>query len=75
MTEPAPEPKPASGDSRARDRAVIARITAAERWVRTSDRLPQPSRLGADCGLGSSARPTRTASSTQPSALAGPTPS
>ena len=48
MTEPAPEPKPASGDSRARDRAVIARIAAAERWARTSDRAAatEPARRG-----------------------------
>ncbi len=48
MTEPAPEPKPASGDSRARDRAVIARIAAAERWARTPDRAAatEPARRG-----------------------------
>ena len=48
MTEPAPESKPASGDSRARDRAVIARIAAAERWARTSDRAAatEPARRG-----------------------------
>src|SRR4051794_16709965 len=47
MTEPAPEPKPASGDSRAQDRAVIARIPAAERWARTSDRAAaEPARRG-----------------------------
>jgi hypothetical protein len=48
MTELAPEPAPASGDSRARDRAVIARIAAAERWARTSDRAAatEPARRG-----------------------------
>ena len=48
MTEPAPEPKAASGDSRARDRAVIARIAAAERGARTSDRAAatEPARRG-----------------------------
>jgi hypothetical protein len=48
MAEPAPEPNPASGDHRARDRAVIARITAAERWARTSDRAAatEPARRG-----------------------------
>lgn len=48
MTEPARESKPACGDSRARDRAVIARIAAAERWARTSDRTAatEPARRG-----------------------------
>ncbi|WP_222267190.1 hypothetical protein [Modestobacter marinus] len=48
MTESAPEPKAASGDSRARDRAVIARIAAAERWARTPDRAAatEPARRG-----------------------------
>ena len=48
MTEPAYEPTPASGDSRARDRAVIARIAAAERWARTPDRVAatEPARRG-----------------------------
>ena len=48
MTEPARESNPASGDSRAHDRAVIARIAAAERWARTSDRVAatEPARQG-----------------------------
>ena len=48
MSEPALEPNPASGDGRARDRAVIARIAAAERWARTSDRVAatEPARRG-----------------------------
>ena len=48
MTEPAREPNPPSGDSRARDRSVIARIAAAERWARTSDRAAatEPARRG-----------------------------
>ena len=48
MTKPAREPNPASGDSRARDRAVIARIAAAERWARTPDRAAatEPARRG-----------------------------
>ena len=48
MTTPAREPTPASGNSRARDRAVIARIAASERWARTSDRsaATEPARRG-----------------------------
>jgi hypothetical protein len=48
MTEPAREPTPASGESRSRDRALIARIAAAERWARTPDRTAatEPARRG-----------------------------
>lgn len=48
MTEPGYEPTPPPGDSRARDRAVIARIAAAERWARTPDRVAatEPARRG-----------------------------
>jgi hypothetical protein len=48
MTKSAHESEPASGYSRARDRAVIARIAAAERWARTSDRAAatEPARRG-----------------------------
>ena len=48
MTEPVRKPNPASGDDRARDRAVVARIAAAERWARTSDRAAatEPARRG-----------------------------
>jgi hypothetical protein len=43
-----PEPTPLDDDRRARDRAVIARIAAAERWGRTSDRAAatEPARRG-----------------------------
>lgn len=48
MADPGRESHPASGDGRARDRAVIARIAAAERWARTSDRAAatEPARRG-----------------------------
>jgi hypothetical protein len=45
-----PDPQPASrdDDGRSRDRALIARIAAAERWARTPDRTAatEPARRG-----------------------------
>jgi hypothetical protein len=43
-----PESTPVDDGGRSRDRAVIARIAAAERWARTSDRTAatEPARRG-----------------------------
>ncbi len=48
MAQPDPEPTPLDADRRARDRAVIARIAAVERWARTPDRTAatEPARRG-----------------------------
>lgn len=49
MALPQPDSTPPDGNERrARDRAVIARIAAAERWARTADRTAatEPARRG-----------------------------
>ena len=48
MAMPDREPTSTDDHSRARDRALIARIAAAERWARTPDRsaATEPARRG-----------------------------
>lgn len=48
MAQPLPDPAPLDGGRGSADRALIARIAAAERWARTADRVAAtaPARRG-----------------------------